>query len=146
MGITQPDAATANQPILLSPPALPSKPRGCCGISHPLLPGRMLLYPRYSVSRLLITGLRLPSQAEPNADPRELQPGVNLAQDVSITKLSKTISSDQTDLKSQWRKFIYCWLLDITANKHQRQESLAGDEKSCLVMRGYEPFLSLWVS
>lgn len=67
---------------------------------------------------------------------------MNLAQDVSITKPSKPISSDQTDLKSQWRKFIYCWLLDIMANKYQRQESLAGDEKSCLVMRGYEPFLS----
>lgn len=33
-------------------------------------------------------------------------------------------------------------MLVITANKHQKQESLAGDEKSCLVMRGYEPFLS----
>lgn len=33
-------------------------------------------------------------------------------------------------------------MLDITANKHQKQESLAGDEKSCPVMRGYEPFLS----
>lgn len=30
----------------------------------------------------------------------------------------------------------------MLANKHQRQESLAGDEKSCPVMRGYEPFLS----
>lgn len=76
------------------------------------------------------------------ADPRDLQPGVSLAQDVSITKLSKPISSDRNELKSQRRQFIYCWMLDITANKHQRQESQAGDEKSCPVMRGYEPFLS----
>lgn len=34
-------------------------------------------------------------------------------------------------------------MCDITANKHQRQECLAGDEKSGPVMRGYEPFLSV---
>lgn len=65
-----------------------------------------------------------------------------MSQDVSITKPSKPISSDLTDLKSQWRQFIYCWMCNITANKHQRQECLAGDEKSGPVMRGYEPFLS----
>lgn len=69
-----------------------------------------------------------------------------MSRDVSITKPSKPISSDLTDLKSRWRQFIYCWMCDITANKHQRQECLAGDEKSGPVMRGYEPFLSYLLS
>lgn len=144
-GTIQPDAATASLPAFLSLPALPSKLQ-------------RVLWAKPSLSTWENTfGSRLPclqafccwfAFAQPvrakssPTDPRELQPGVSLAQDVSITKLSKPISSEQTDLKSQRRQFINCWMLAITANKHQRQESLAGDEKSCPVMRGYEPFLS----
>lgn len=144
----QPNAATASLSVL-SLPALPSKLQRVLWAKPSLSTWENALGPRLLCFQAFHYWFAFaqPARAKSSpTSPRELQPGVSLAQDVSITKLSKPISSDPTDLKSQRRQFIYCWMLDIVANKHQRQESLAGDEKSCPVMRGYEPFLSVWVS
>lgn len=143
--IIQPIAATASLSVLRPLPTIPSKLQRVLWAKPPLA-----TWDKAFGSKLLCLqvfhywfAFAQPARAKSSpANPRGLQPGVSLAQDVSITKLSKPISSNRTDLKSQRRQFISSWMLDVTANKHQRQESLAGDEKSCPVMRGYEPFLS----
>jgi len=147
--IIQPGTATACLSVLLPLHALPSKLQRVLWAKPFLATCRNTFGSRLVCFQAFCHWFVFsqPARAKSSpANPRELQQGMSLAKDVSITKLSKLISSDQTDLKSQRTQFMNCWMLDLTANKHQRQESLAGDEKSCPVMRGYEPFLSVWAS